>query len=551
MKLFRKPICCVALLSLNAVFAAAFTNDKTGELTNTPQTIPFSQNWTNPALITVSDDWSGVPGVIGYRGDDLTVSTGTDPRTILANGSGTPVDVNANQTNPDTFATGGVSEFDTIANPTVALQGSGTADAPHLVFHLNTTGQSNITFACNIRDIDGSADDAIQQVDFQFRVGGTGDYASIPGGYIADATTGGTATQVTPRSLLLPAGANNQALVEVRVITTNAVGNDEHVGVDDVSVTSGPSTPVQNVIDYNGDGRTDFSVVRNTGGGPSGQITWFNSLNGPGTVSGAQWGLATDFFVPNDYDGDNKTDIAVWRPGVPGTAAFYILRSTNATLQFEQFGQTGDDPTIVGDYDGDGRADVAVYRSGAAAGQQSTWFYRGSLNNPGGNVTFVPWGQNGDFVAPGDYDGDGRADFVIQRNNGGGQARFWMLQTTAGATSIVFGTPTDVIVPGDYDGDGKTDLAVIRGSGGFINWFVRPSTTGAISGGPTAVFGNSSTDFPTQGDYDGDGRTDFAVWRPNADPTQNFFFFAGSTAGFAQSEWGQNGDYPVANYNAH
>lgn len=553
MKLFRKPICYVAILSLNAVFATAFTKDKTSEFTNVPQTLPFSQNWSNTGLITVTDDWSGVPGVIGYRGDDLTLLTGTDPRTILANGSLTPVDVNANQTNPDTFASGGVSEFDTIANPTVALQGSGTADAPHLVFHLNTTGQSNINFACNIRDIDGSADDAIQQVDFQFRVGGTGDYVSLAGGYIADATAAGAATLVTPRSLNLPASANNQALVEVRVITTNAVGNDEHVGVDDVSVTSTPSAPVQNQVDFNGDGRTDFAVVRNTGGGATGQITWFVGLNGPGTFSGSEWGIATDFFVPVDYDGDNRTDIAVWRPvsiGQPsGNGFFYIFQSSNNTIRIEDFGQTGDEPRVVGDYDGDGRADLAVYRSGPTAGTQSVWYYRGSLNNPNGNITFVPWGQNGDFPGPGDYDGDGRFDFVIQRNNGGGQARFWLNQTTAGITTIVFGTPTDVIVPGDYDGDGRTDLAVVRGIGGQFNWFVRPSTTGVISAAPFAIFGASATDFVTHGDYDGDGRTDPAIWRPSGSANASAFWYSGSTSGTAVFQFGQSGDYPVANYN--
>ncbi len=33
------------------------------------QSLPFAQNWSNTNLITVSDDWSGVPGIIGYRGD--------------------------------------------------------------------------------------------------------------------------------------------------------------------------------------------------------------------------------------------------------------------------------------------------------------------------------------------------------------------------------------------------------------------------------------------------------------------------------------------------
>ncbi len=300
-------------------------------------------------------------------------------------------------------------------------------------------------------------------------------------------------------------------------------------------------------VDFNGDGRTDFSVVRNTGGGPTGQITWFTSLNGSGTTSGTAWGIASDFFVPVDYDGDGKTDIAVWRAGAPTVAAFYILESQSNTVRIDTFGQTGDEPRVVGDYDGDGKADPAVYRAGANSGDPSTWFYRGSLTPS--SVNYVLWGQNSDFPAPGDYDGDGKRDFVIQRNDGGGQARFWMNQTTAGQTSIVFGTPTDVIVPGDYDGDGKTDLAVVRASAGSWNWFVRPSTTGAISAVPFAVFGSSATDFFTHGDYDGDGKTDVAVWRPNGDPAATYFYFQGSTSGFGAAEWGQNGDYPVANFN--
>jgi hypothetical protein len=308
-------------------------------------------------------------------------------------------------------------------------------------------------------------------------------------------------------------------------------------------------TPTQHVVDYDGNGRTDFSVVRNTGGGSGGQVTWFNLLNGPGTVSGYQWGISTDFFVPEDYDGDNKTDIAVWRSGSAGVAAFYILQSSTNTARVETFGQSGDDPTVVGDYDGDGKSDLAVYRGGASAGAQSIWYYRGSLNNPSGNVTFIPWGVGGDFPAPGDYDGDGKNDFNVQRNGGNGQAAFWLAKSTGGTSVTYFGLPTDVIVPGDYDGDGKTDIAVVRGIGGVINWFYLSSLNGSIT---QTLWGSSATDFPTQGDYDGDGKTDAAVWRPNADPNMNFFYVLQSSNGaLATAEWGQNGDYPVANYNTH
>ncbi|HKP71270.1 MAG TPA: VCBS repeat-containing protein [Pyrinomonadaceae bacterium] len=316
----------------------------------------------------------------------------------------------------------------------------------------------------------------------------------------------------------------------------------------DVTTGGGPVVP-QHHVDFNGDGKTDFAVVRNTGGGAGGQITWFINLAGTATTYASAWGISTDFFIPEDYDGDDKTDIAIWRPGASGVASFYILNSNGNVLRVEAFGQGGDEPRVVGDYDGDGKADLAVYRGGENSGDPSTWYFRGSLNNPGGNVTYVPWGQNGDFPAPGDYDGDGKRDFVIQRNNGGGQAKFWMFQTTAGLNQVVFGTPTDVVVPGDYDGDGKTDIATARASAGQYQWYVRPSTTGVINGSPYAIFGASATDFHAQGDYDGDGKTDIAVWRSSPTPGASVFWVLGSTVGAFSVPFGQNTDYPVANYN--
>lgn len=197
----------------------------------------LTQNWTNAALIGSSDDWTGVPSVTGYLGDiDAASPTGVDPRTRTAADLGA-VDVIANQTNPNTLTSGGVAEF-AITDPTVALQGSGTADAPSLVFYLDSLGREAVRVQFNLRDIDGSADDAAQQVAVQFRTGGAGAWTNVSGGYVADATTGGSATQVTAVDVILPEEASNQAQLEVRVVTTNAAGSDEWVGVDDIVISS-------------------------------------------------------------------------------------------------------------------------------------------------------------------------------------------------------------------------------------------------------------------------------------------------------------------------
>lgn len=198
---------------------------------------PLSQNWSNIGQITANDSWAGVPSITGYLGDiDAASPTGLDPRTLTGAALGA-VDVIANQANPNTLTSGGVAEFE-IADPTVALNGSGTADAPSLVLYLDASGRQDVRVQFNVRDIDGSTDDAQQQIAVQYRIGSSGAWTNLPAAYLADATTANAATQVTAVDLTLPASANNQGQVEVRILTTNAPGNDEWVGIDDINVSS-------------------------------------------------------------------------------------------------------------------------------------------------------------------------------------------------------------------------------------------------------------------------------------------------------------------------
>ena len=108
----RRAIACLAVAGL--AVPAFLTSSAPARADATAQTLPFTQNWTNTNLITTANDWSGVPGIIGYRGDDLTTSIGVDPQTIVAfAGPGGPVvNVIVNQTNPSGNNTGAVGEFE-------------------------------------------------------------------------------------------------------------------------------------------------------------------------------------------------------------------------------------------------------------------------------------------------------------------------------------------------------------------------------------------------------------------------------------------------------
>ncbi|MBE2270298.1 MAG: hypothetical protein IAE80_18820, partial [Anaerolinea sp.] len=214
---------------------------------STPNT--FSQAWTDIGLIIANDSWSGVGSIEGYRGDNITASTGVDPQTLLGGDDGAPVlDVNANQTDPRAFTTGGATEFH-LTDPTVALAGSGTADAPYLRLYLNSTGVTGLTVAYRVRDLEGpgatgTSDNAIQQAALHWRSGTSGNFTNVAAAYIADATTGPDLNASdTNVSVSLPAGALGQAQLQLRIMTTNAGGNDEWIGIDDIVITPTCAAP--------------------------------------------------------------------------------------------------------------------------------------------------------------------------------------------------------------------------------------------------------------------------------------------------------------------
>src|SRR6185369_4673347 len=283
------------------------------------------------------------------------------------------------------------------------------------------------------------------------------------------------------------------------------------------------TAPRKAVVDFNGDGKTDFAIMRPEFNAPGAQYTWWIQNNGSTDFTALRLGLrGIDVPVPADYDGDGKTDIAMFRSRpVTGDDAgtWYILESSTNQFRIEKFGIAGDNATIVDDYDGDGKADLAVYRINTAAQGpgQAYFLYKGTANNPQGNVTYVPWGmrygtqsESADEPYTGDFDGDGKADFAVQRHaditatSSNTPAVFYILTATGNVSYQYFGLKSDRVVPGDYDGDGKTDICVVRGfniAPSQITWYIHYT-----SGQPDDAipFGKGSNPNFSQGDYDGD-----------------------------------------------
>ena len=273
--------------------------------------------------------------------------------------------------------------------------------------------------------------------------------------------------------------------------------------------------------DFDGDGKTDFAVFRPSDG------AWYVIPSGnPGTPIAQQWGTNGDIPVPGDYDGDGKTDFAVFRPS---TGTWYVIPSSNPGTPIAlQWGTSGDIP-VPGDYDGDGKTDFAVFRP-----SNGTWYVIPS-SNPGTPIA-QQWGTNGDIPAPGDYGGYKKTDFAVFRPSNG---TWYVIPSSNPGVPITqqWGTSGDIPVPGDYDGDGATDFAVFRPSNG--TWYVIRGSNPSV---PIAQQWGTSGDIPVPGDYDGDGATDFAVFRPS---TGTWYVIPSRNPGtpIAQ-QWGTNGDVP-------
>lgn len=226
-------------------------------------------------------------------------------------------------------------------------------------------------------------------------------------------------------------------------------------------------------VDFDGDGRSDFSTARYNA-----EVLWRIFKSSTDTLEETRWGSSSlgDFFAAADYGGSGKFDIAVFRAGT-----WLILDQTNNTFRTEYFGQSGDVPS-PNDYDRDGKADLTVARS---ENGQRVWYSRLSSND---QLRIIQWGLSSDafFTGRSDWDGDGAADISVIRNESG-QRVFYISRSSDGQVQIIrWGLSSDVVKLGDYDGDGKTDAAVTRAVNGQRVFFIRQSSNGELR---TETFG--------------------------------------------------------------
>jgi hypothetical protein len=441
--------------------------------------------------------------------------------------------------------------------------------------------------------------------------------SSTPG---ATNSCGGTftavalATSVTLSGASLNAGASCAVSVQVQATTGGPKLNSVTVN----STQGGASTAATATLsvglvplDFDGDGVTDYAVVRDSGlpiapegaggasptdtvDGPNGgqvqandpprggelgamhrgryfrlpgerfdpleprlerpgdieanQMRWLIHTSGPTADLNILFGTLNDFPVPADYDGDGKCDVAVWTGGVG--AQFRVLTSSSNFITTVTYvlGSASSDPSVVGDYDGDGKADPAIMN--ANTGQFS---YLGGTTHAT-LVTVTPVGAfGGGFPIPGDYDGDGKFDFMLETRDGINPTQGHFFQWNNNGTTTPPATTNFTF--GNYrdvimpgDYDGDGKTDI-----GLASVIVNP-VAWRIRLSPSGTllgpfnFGDPNLDYTMTGDYNGDQKGEITIWHS---PGQYQSLLAPGYSSPLNFSWGQSGDYPIAYFNSH
>jgi outer membrane protein assembly factor BamB/PKD repeat protein len=246
----------------------------------------------------------------------------------------------------------------------------------------------------------------------------------------------------------------------------------------------------------------------------NGNYQWSDVGTGNDLVAG--FGMAGDKPVIGNWDHTTPGDkIGVFRNGT-------WLIDYNGNFQWDgvdksaYLGQAGDLP-VIGDWNNNGDKKIGVFRNGF-------WMLDGNGNynwdGPGTDLDVVAgFGQTGDIPVVGKWDAAGQDKIGVFRNG------FWILDYSGNyqwnglgtGNDLVagFGSAGDVPIVRDWNGDGRSEIAVFRASAGqwLIDYNGNYIWDGTGAGQDVSMYLGQNVDIAIAGDWNSNGKDKLGVFR--------------------------------------